>query len=43
MQLQVFSSQVEMVGRDFGNDCTMELKNFSVEYCLPPRGVNKIS
>lgn len=44
MQLQVCGRQVQLVGRDFENDCTKELENlFSVEDSLPLHGVNKIS
>lgn len=40
MQLQVSTGQVELVGRDFGNDCLELRKLFSVEDCLPPHGAN---
>ena len=40
MQLQVSIGQVELMGRDFGNDCLELRKLFSVEDCLSPHEVN---
>lgn len=42
MQLQVSSTQVEVVGRDFGNDCTLEWRKVFAEDSLLPHGVKNI-